>query len=334
MKNDLISVIVTIYNIEEYIEECIDSIINQTYKNLEIILIDDGSTDNSGKKCDEFAKKDNRIKVIHKKNGGVSDARNVGIDIARGAYIQFIDGDDYIEKDMIEFLYYNIQKYSADISICSNYIFDEEECIDKGQNKLYIYDRLEAIKETLIDEKICSYLWNKLFKADLMKDIRFPKNRLFEDLLVFPKLVERASKIVLDDVAKYYYRQRTGSILHKQSKELRLAYINAALEVIEYLKLKAPELEVYFAYNYAHITIKTFNDIGLFHMRDMLNEKMINELYTNTCKIFENKEYEKAIVENSSFIKKLHYYYLISDKEGYINNHNKLPVLYPGWKSK
>ena len=134
-KNDLISVIVPVYKVEQYLNECIKSIINQTYKNLEIILVNDGSPDDCGKMCDIWAKKDNRIKVIHKKNGGLSDARNCGIDIANGKYIQFVDSDDLLELDMIDFLYTNIQKYNCDISICSNYIFDEKEVINQSTRR-------------------------------------------------------------------------------------------------------------------------------------------------------------------------------------------------------
>ena len=120
---DLISVIIPIYNVEQYLKECLESVINQTYRNLEIILVDDGSKDKSGKICDEYKNKDERIKVVHKENGGLSDARNAGMKIATGKYIQFIDSDDFIDKDMIETLYNLIIENEADISMCSNYYF-------------------------------------------------------------------------------------------------------------------------------------------------------------------------------------------------------------------
>lgn len=332
MEQDLISIIVPVYNVEMYLEECVNSIINQTYKKLEIILVDDGSTDNSSKICDNFAEKDNRIKVIHKENGGLSDARNAGIEIANGKFIQFIDSDDYIDLDMIELLYNNAKKYNADISMCSHYIL-AEECTPEGTNTLTVYNRVEVLKEVLLDEKVRSYAWNKLFASKLFKEIRFPKGKVFEDILTIPKLFEKANTIVLDDVSKYYYRQRKGSILHIQTKELRLAYINSALEIMNFIREKEPSLDEYCAYNIAHITIKTFNDIGLFNMYYMLDEKIVNNLYEQTCDIFSNKKYEKVIIQNSSNIKKLHFYYLITDKEGYIANNKKLPLIYPGWKN-
>ncbi len=333
MREALISVIVPVYNVEKYLEECINSIINQTYKNLEIILVDDGATDNSGKMCDEFAKKDTRIKVIHKENGGLSDARNTGIDIACGEYIQFVDSDDCIENDMIELLYKNAKKYEADISMCSHYILTEEECTPEGNGELNIYDRVQVLKEILLDERVRSYAWNKLFAKELFNEIRFPKGKVFEDILTIPRLFEKSKKVVLDNQPKYYYRQRKGSILHVQTKELRIAYINSALEIMNFIKEKEKSLIAYCAYNVAHITIKTYNDIGLFDMGYMLEEDIVNKLYENTCEIFKNKEYEKVIVENSSYIKKLHFYYLICDKTGYIVNNKKLPLIYPGWKN-
>ena len=134
-KNNLISIIVPIYNVEKYLKKCIDSIINQTYKNLEIILVDDGSPDNCGKICDEYAKKDNRIKVIHKENGGVSSARNVGVENATGEYIGFVDSDDYIEKDMYEVLINNLKKENADISIISNYEVYKNKIIENKKKE-------------------------------------------------------------------------------------------------------------------------------------------------------------------------------------------------------
>lgn len=333
MNNDLITVVVPVYNVEKYLEECVNSIMNQTYKELEIILVDDGSKDTSGMLCDELVKKDSRIKVIHKSNGGLSDARNTGIDIAKGKYIQFIDSDDYVDLDMIEMLYLNIKKHNADISMCSHYILTENECTTDATGEVSIYNRCDVLKEILLDEKVRSYAWNKLFSIELFKEIRFPKSKVFEDILTIPKLFEKANTVVLEDIPKYYYRQREGSILHIQTKDTRLNYINAALEIMEFIKQKEPKLESYCAYNLAHITIKTFNDIGLFNMTEMLEEKIVDDLYNRTCEIFKNKEYEKIIVENSSNIKKLHFYYLISDKNGYINNNKTLPLIYPGWKN-
>ena len=182
MKQPLISVIIPVYGVEKYIAQCLDSIINQTYKNLEIILVDDGSPDACPKLCDEYSKIDKRIKVIHKKNGGLSDARNVGIDICKGNYITFVDSDDWIEKDMIEQLYSLINKFSADISIC-NFLrtSDEKMKIFNKNEKIKCYNKYEAIRELLKGHKIQDYAWNKMYKKEVFYNIRYPKGRNMED---------------------------------------------------------------------------------------------------------------------------------------------------------
>ena len=164
----LISVIVPVYNVEKYLEKCVSSIVNQTYKNLEIMLVDDGSTDSSGKMCDEFAKKDDRIKVIHKPNGGLSDARNSALKIAKGDYIGFVDSDDYIADDMFETLCDLMEDNNSDISIVSFYeIYNNKLIGVRDSKELENMTKLEAMKELLIDSKIQSYAWNKLFKREL-----------------------------------------------------------------------------------------------------------------------------------------------------------------------
>ena len=176
-ESDLISIVVPIYKVEKYINKCIESILNQTYKNLEIILVDDGSPDNCGKIADEYAKKDNRIKVIHKKNGGLSDARNAGIDIVKGKYIAFVDSDDYIEKEYIEIMYNAIRTNKVKIVQCGiNKVNDDGKVLDS-----YGYLDNELINsKRIIEEKYTKYpisnvvAWNKLYSTDLFKDIRYP----------------------------------------------------------------------------------------------------------------------------------------------------------------
>lgn len=146
---DKISIVVPIYNVEKYLDQCVKSIINQTYKNLEIILVNDGSIDNSGKICDKYKRQDNRVIVIHKENGGSSDARNVGIQIATGKYIGFVDSDDYIEKDMYEFLYNNMINENADISCCNRFLLWSNKKQIYGEKKYYaVMNSKEAIKKS------------------------------------------------------------------------------------------------------------------------------------------------------------------------------------------
>ena len=328
MEKDLISIIIPVYNVEKYLKECVDSVRKQTYKNLEIILIDDGSKDNSGKLCDELSKEDNRIKVIHKENGGLSDARNVGIENATGEYIQFIDSDDFVEKDMIEILYNDICQGKADVSMCSLYLYKDGEKTTDASYKKEIFNKEQVLKEILLDERVRSYAWNKMFKKSLFESIRFPKGKVFEDIYTMSPIFQKANKIVFNDIPLYYYRQREGSILHNQTNELRLEYIKAAMFVNKDIEKNFPNLKDFCAYNIAHITIKTYNDIGFFGMFDLMEEEMVINLYEETKKIFENKELEAFIVNNSNNVKKLHYYYMLTDLSLYIKNNRSLPVIY------
>jgi len=202
----LITVIIPVYNVEKYLNRCIESIINQTYKNLEIILVDDGSTDNSGKICDEYALKDNRIKVIHKQNGGVSSARNKGLEVATGEYIGFVDSDDYIEKDMYEYLYNGCVFFNAQISSCSTLF--EGKVIDKQKREFYIQKDFIENFNTFP----CS-VWNRLFKKDLIYGLRFDEHIFFgEDLLFSFFAFFKSQKVCFLKENKYNYISNTNSL--------------------------------------------------------------------------------------------------------------------------
>ena len=167
MEEELISVILPIYNVEKYLEKCLKSVINQTYKNLEIILVDDGSKDNSPQICDEYAVKDKRIVVIHKSNGGLSDARNAGIEIAKGKYITLIDSDDYVEKDYVQFLYQLIKENNAEMSICSHTVlYTNGTRIEKETGEHLVLDPKTTLEKILYDEGIDLSAWAKMYKAN------------------------------------------------------------------------------------------------------------------------------------------------------------------------
>ena len=214
MNKDLISVIVPVYKVEKYLNRCVDSIINQTYKNLEIILVDDGSPDNCGKICDDYAKLDKRIKVIHKKNGGLSDARNAGLSVAKGKYIGFVDSDDYISENMYEILYKELVKNKADISICKYIYFKNKIPEFTTDYEITSYTNKEAILELIKikQRKIQDYAWNKLYKRKLFKKIRYPKNFVFEDIGTTYLLFYEAKKIINIDCILYAYYDNSNSI--------------------------------------------------------------------------------------------------------------------------
>ena len=249
--NDLISIIVPVYNVEKYIEKCVNSIINQTYRNIEIILVDDGSKDRSGEICDELKLKDNRIKIIHKQNGGLSDARNAGMKIANGNYIGFVDSDDYIKEDMFETLYELCKKYNSDISIVSYYEIYHDKVIGvRDSKKLYELNKIDAMKEILIDRAIQSYAWNKLFKRELFEQIEFPTNKNFEDIATTLLLFERADKVVLLEDPKYYYVRRDDSIVGNRNYKTYKDYLDVIYDKYLYLDGKYKELDLYNAYNF------------------------------------------------------------------------------------
>lgn len=210
-----ISVIVPVYNVEKYLPKCVSSILKQTFSDFELILVDDGSPDGCGVLCDEYAKKDSRVRVIHKKNGGLSDARNVGIDAAKGDYLMFIDSDDWIDVDMLELLYTQAQKYDAQIVECSfRNVFEnrmEEETSCSGA--VVLGTGIDGIEGILDWKHFKPVAWNKLYHRSVIGDVRYPVGKLHEDEFTTYKYFYRAAKIAYVDVSKYnYVKSRAESI--------------------------------------------------------------------------------------------------------------------------
>lgn len=238
----VISIIVPIYKVEKYLEKCIDSIINQDYKNLEIILVDDGSPDRCPQICDEYAQKDSRIKVIHKENGGLSDARNAGIKVATGEYIAFIDSDDYVTENYISTLLYTIKKYDADISACNYIKLYEDSGVEKVEPKTtkdLVMTNIEAMKDLFtLPNNSDVVAWNKLYKTSLFtqNNIEFPKGKLHEDNFTTYKLYYFSNKVVFTNVPCYYYLQRKDSIMGKKFNIKRLDILLALKETEEFVK--------------------------------------------------------------------------------------------------
>lgn len=229
MDEVLISVVVPVYNVEHYLKKCVDSICHQTYRNLEIILVDDGSTDRSGSLCDEFATSDSRIRVIHKSNGGLSDARNAGMELASGEWWMFVDSDDYIATDTAETLLLAAVENHCKIAVCNMMRIYE----DGKQEPFYCPVTEPTIWageqrfETLRQPSVC----NKLFRADLFKELRFPKRKFYEDTFVYHVLAHRASRIALTGLSGYYYLSRRESILgQSQFTDRYFDYIEAIHE--------------------------------------------------------------------------------------------------------
>lgn len=238
--DELISIIIPVYNVEEYLGKCLDSIINQTYSNLEIILIDDGSTDDSGNICDAYANADNRICVIHKNNTGAADSRNVGLDLAHGEYIGFVDSDDWICEKMYETLHKLIKKYNVKISSCER----------ENTNRIYpssygIYDELinkkDAIKATLYPKKIYNAVWDKLYVKDVFQNIRFPKGSYAEDTPVVYKIIDQFGDIAYTNERLYFYNIRENSVSTSYFNKNKMWHIPMLKERIEFIDKNYPE---------------------------------------------------------------------------------------------
>lgn len=209
----LISIIIPAYNIENHIEKCLDSLLNQTYKNLDIIIVDDGSSDNTGKIIDDYASEHKNIKVIHKKNSGVSAARNSGIEVANGDYIGFVDGDDTVDEEMFEVLIDNAIKYGADISHCGyKMVFPSRIDYYHNTGVLVEQDKELGLKDLLTGNQVEPGLWNKIYKKELFKDIKIDESiKINEDLLINYYLFKNAKKSIFYDKCFYNYTIRKGS---------------------------------------------------------------------------------------------------------------------------
>lgn len=229
IEKDLISVIVPVYNVEKYIHKCIDSILNQTYTNLEIILVDDGSLDNCGKICDEYAKQDKRIKVIHKENGGVSSARNRGIKEATGQWITFVDSDDWLEDDFCELLLYNATKYNADIVLCgyNRITLNNVEKI-KNTNKIIEVESNEYLKNVLNPQTGFGFCHMKLYKRDCIKETKFKEGlSVGEDALFNEQISKKIKKTIFLEKSLYNYRINNDSVVKKFDKNYAKKYLES-----------------------------------------------------------------------------------------------------------
>ena len=219
MNDKLVSIIIPCYNVEKYIERCLESVTNQSYKNLEIILVDDGSKDATPSLCDKWKQADNRIKVIHKENDGLANARNSGIEICSGDYVLFVDSDDFIDNDMVEYLLELSLKYHVDISRCSYYTFDNgTDNAPHSDNTVNVIDIKDDIYIDLIDGgHLSGVVWNKLYKAELVKSQSYAKeDGCSEDILYNFRVMKDVDKIVCSDLPKYHYCVNGESITNSE----------------------------------------------------------------------------------------------------------------------
>lgn len=297
MVNKKISIIVPIYNTEEYLEKCINSLINQKYKSIEIILVNDGSTDGSLKICNFYQKKDPRIVVISKKHTGVSDTRNVGIQQATGDYIGFVDSDDYVDPDMFYHLIIGLQKYHAQIAMCD--LEETENQTNEKINKNVDYIEMtskQALQELLYDKNIGNYLVVKLFSKKVFSGIKFPVGRLYEDIAVAYKLFLKATKIVYIPLPMYHYFQRKESIVNHITRKSIEDYLKALFERYYNLKDSSTDLNLYNVYSIVNVVIKM--SVWAIRIKDY-------ELYDDTIQEYFNKMKEELVLVKESELMKL-----------------------------
>ena len=259
METALISVIVPVYNVAQYLEKSIASIQQQTYQNLEIILVDDGATDESGRLCEQIAEQDERVLVYHKENEGLSQARNDGLKQAHGDYVIFIDSDDYIHSEMIASLYQQLVKEDADVSSCGvmNVYANSESPQTENQDDYFVCDTETFLREYLIGEKIPGTICNKLIKKEIAAQLTFPKGLIYEDAYYHFDLIKVAKKYVVNTNPYYYYFHRGDSITTKPYAEKDLAYIDIYQKFYTEVVKEYPNLTevAFFRLAYAHFFI-------------------------------------------------------------------------------
>lgn len=277
----LISIIVPVYNAEKYLKNCVESIIRQTITDLEIILIDDGSKDLSSQICDELAKEDKRVKVIHQENMGVSAVRNVGLDIAKGQYIGFVDSDDYIDEDMFEYLLKIMKENNCEISCC-NFSKSCKTVTTKNDNKTTVYDSKASLMELALDRNINGYLWNKLINRNLFESMRFCEDiSISEDKLILWELLKKCNRVCVSDKVCYHYIQHEESLCNSQFSKKRLDILKVNMKILNEAQKLFPE-------NF-----------------DILETKIIEQNIRTSLEISNANYYEKdVILEISSKMKK------------------------------
>lgn len=265
MESFLVSIIIPVFNVEKYLRECIDSVISQTYTNLEIWLVDDGSEDSSGNICEQYASRDSRIKVIHKENGGLSSARNKALDQMTGKYVYFLDSDDFISKDLIMAYVEKIEKYDVDVVMGTSFEFyrninpkilhSNPSCKDE------VFSKIEALKMMFLDDKLYHAAAGPLFKAELYSDIRFPEGMLYEDYATTFYVISKTEKVLYCDDKRCFYRTRPDSIMNSKVTNKDMVLLDIAEKVSNDMIEQYPELEIQAIRKIVVVNLKLYSRI-------------------------------------------------------------------------
>lgn len=284
---ELISIVIPVYNVEHYLSECLSSVKEQTHTNLDIIIVNDGSTDNSLEICQEFKKQDSRVIIVSQKNAGLSAARNAGIEIAKGRYITFLDSDDFISSDYIAYLYTMLTETDSDIAVCQREEVDENsQKIDQKTRKsapMKVISGGENLMKTFLSENdIDTVAWGKLYATTLFSDVRYPVGKFHEDVYTTYQLIAKSKKLVVGFERNYFYRNRQQSISRSLFSLKHLDAIEAAKERAEFISKNYPRLlsianaSIIYATNMCVLRIAESSQLVISNVDDMLHDFQCN----------------------------------------------------------
>ena len=308
ISNKLVSVIVPIYNVENYIDKCVESICNQSYENIEVILVDDGSPDQCPTICDEWGRRDSRVRVVHKKNGGLSSARNAGIALAKGSYLAFIDGDDFVSKDYIETLIYACEENNVKVSACGyvEYYSENKQIIRCGEST-YAISGEEAIKDIFtMKNDIHVVAWNKLYAKELFEenDILYPVGKIHEDVFTTYKFFANVDKVIYVNKPCYYYVQREGSIINQSFNPKRLQLLDAIEDIRPFVNEHSPIYDTEFAFYTFLNYLTVINSMADSDYKDRkMYKKIVSMIDTVVPQIRQTKYLSKKYILTLLFLK-------------------------------
>lgn len=299
-----VSVIVPIYNVEKYLNACVDSILQQSFTDFELILVDDESPDGCGRICDSYARQDKRVKVIHKKNSGVSAARNAGIEAAKGKTIAFVDSDDIVEPDMLELLYRLLTENDADFSCCSILnCYANHEFPQCDTDETYVIDNKEAYRMLLEGKLITGSPCAKLFKRELFDHVRFVVGKIYEDAIFFSDIIVNVKKVAVSTKPKYRYMHREGSYT-TTFREKEFDAIEAYEKNLDVIKEHFPALteQGYFRYYWAHFVVLDKMLMTKQYTRQAGYRRIVSFLKKNTASIIKNRCFNKSRRISAAFL--------------------------------
>ncbi|MDD2362409.1 MAG: glycosyltransferase [Oscillospiraceae bacterium] len=304
--DNLISIIIPVYNVEPYLRKCLDSVVNQTYPHLEIVLVDDGSPDNCGAICDEYARKDARIKVIHKENGGLCSARNAGMQIASGEFVGFVDSDDWISEDMYEYLITNALKYDADITCCRYYrVNPVKETSSQCDGITQAFTPYRALDELISRNILRTLFCTKLFRMKLFQNISFPTDRTYEGTAMMHKLFEKSNRVLSLGDPKYYYVVNSNSITKSRSIKNGMDYVIAHINRYNDLVPKYPD----FTKTLMICTIRAIRELSYigyksqpYELDEVHDDLIVMQKFLNDNMQFISTSYSKSVLKELKFL--------------------------------